>query len=309
MRVYQDYRNTLMRTGSDFVEAKKNRTTKSASIIGLFVVAIIWGSTFTANKIALGALTPLSLMAIRFTLAFVIMVTIFRKKFVGIRLKDLRGGILCGISLFLAFILQTYGLLYTNAGKQAFLSGAYVIAVPFLTWITFKAKPSLKVYLGTVICFLGIALISLQPGFKIELGDFMTIVSSLFFAAQIVIAGYFVKSENPAVMSTVQFGVMGGLSFVAALLIGDFAFLSIGKNMFAISSLSVTYLGIIGTAVAYYLQILCQKYASPTTTSIILSLEAVFGAILAMIILGEAFTLRIIVGAIAIFVAILISEL
>ena len=152
-------------------------------------------------------------------------------------------------------------------------------------------------------------MISLQSGFKIELGDFMTIVSSLFFAAQIVIAGYFIKSENPAVMSTVQFGVMGGLSFVAALLIGDFAFLSIGKNMFAISSLSVTYLGIIGTAVAYYLQILCQKYASPTTTSIILSLEAVFGAILAMIILGEAFTLRIIVGAIAIFVAILISEL
>ena len=60
-------------------------------------------------------------MAVRFTLAFVIMVTIFRKifrkKFVGINLKDLRGGILCGISLFLAFILQTYGLLYTNAGK------------------------------------------------------------------------------------------------------------------------------------------------------------------------------------------------
>lgn len=60
----------------------------------------------------------------------------------------------------------------------------------------------------------------------------MTIVSSLFFAAEIVIAGYFVKSENPAVMSTVQFGVMGGLSFVAALLIGDFAFLSIGNNIF-----------------------------------------------------------------------------
>ncbi len=83
----------------------------------------------------------------------------------------------------------------------------------------------------------------------------------------------------------------------------------IGKNIFAISSLSVTYLGIVGTAIAYYLQILCQKYASPTTASIILSLEAVFGAILAMIILGEAFTLRIIVVAIAILVAILISEL
>lgn len=309
MKVYQGCRYTLMRTGSDFVIVKRNRTTKFASIIGLFVVAIIWGSTFTANKIALGALTPLSLMAVRFTLAFVIMVTIFRKKFVGIRLIDLRGGILCGVSLFLAFILQTYGLLYTNAGKQAFLSGAYVIAVPFLTWMTFKNKPSVKVYFGTVICFLGIALISLQPAFKIELGDMLTIISSLFFAAQIVIAGFFVKSDNPAVMSTVQFGVMGGLSFTVALLIGDFKYLSIEKNMIAVSSLSVTYLGIVGTALAYHLQIICQKYASPTTTSIVLSLEAVFGAILAMIILGEIFTLRIIIGAIAILAAILISEL
>lgn len=66
------------------MEAKINRTMKLASIFGLFVVAIIWGSTFTANKIALEALTPLSLMAVRFTLAFTIMVTIFRKKFVGI---------------------------------------------------------------------------------------------------------------------------------------------------------------------------------------------------------------------------------
>ena len=83
-------------------------------------------------------------------------------------------------------------------------------------------------------------MISLQSGFKIELGDFMTIVSSLFFAAEIVIAGYFVKSENPAVMSTVQFGVMGGLSFVAALLIGDFAFLSIGNNIFPKSRSKLT---------------------------------------------------------------------
>lgn len=291
------------------MDAKKNRTKKVASIVGLFVVAIIWGSTFTANKIVLNTLTPMSLMAVRFTLAFVIMSVIFRKRFNGLKFNDLKGGILCGISLFLAFILQTYGLLYTDAGKQAFLSGAYVIAVPFLTWFAFKKKPSLKVYLGTIICFFGIALISLQSGFKIEFGDLLTLISSLFFAAQIVIAGYFVKSEDPAVMSTVQFGVMGGLSFATALLIGDYAFLSITKNIFAISSVSLIYLGVVGTAVAYYLQILCQKYANPTTTSIVLSLEAVFGSILAVVILGEVFTMKMILGAVAILVAILISEL
>ena len=282
---------------------------KNASLIGLVLVAIIWGSTFTFNKMALYGLTPISLMATRFMIAFILMITIFRKKFKNIKFKNCIGGFLCGLALFLAFILQTYGLIYTTASKQAFLSGAYVIAVPFLTWFAFKKTPNLKTYLGTAICFYGISLLSFNSDMSINIGDVLTLVSSILFAAQIVIAGYYIDREDAAVMSTVQFGVIGILSTIFLFIMKDFSFITIITDITSPTSLSVFYLGIIGTATAYYLQILSQKYTSPTATSIILSMEAVFGTIIAVLILGDVITLKMIFGAIAILVAILISEL
>ncbi|MBB6218117.1 drug/metabolite transporter (DMT)-like permease [Anaerosolibacter carboniphilus] len=282
---------------------------KVTSLIGLFLVAIIWGSTFTFNKMALDGLTPISLMAARFMIAFIIMLIIFRKKFANISIENCTGGIFCGLALFFAFVLQTYGLMYTTASKQAFLSGAYVIAVPFLTWIAFKKRPSIKTYLGAAICFYGISLLSFNKDMSIGIGDTLTLISSVLFAAQIVIAGYYIEKEDAAVMATVQFGVMGVLSTVAVLIMKDVSFISLIADMTSPTSLSVIYLGIIGTAVAYYLQILCQRYTSPTATSIILSMEAVFGTLIAVAILGDVFTLKMIFGSIAILVSILINEL
>lgn len=288
---------------------KDNSYNRIMAIVGLFVVAIIWGSTFTANKIVLNHLTPLGLMAIRFMLAFIVMIVIFRKKFIGKSLKDFTGGALCGIALFIAFIFQTNGLLYTDAGKQAFLSGSYVIVVPFLTWMIFKSKPSLQTYAGAALCFYGISLLSLNSDFSISIGDSLTLFSSIFFAAQIVIAGYFIDKEDPAVMSTVQFGVMGILSLIAVIFKGEVGQLVIVKDIFSTTSIAILYLGVVGTAVAYYLQILCQKNASPTTTSIVLSLEAVFGTIIAIFVLGDVFTGKMAIGAVLILASILLTEI
>ncbi|MGB5823136.1 MAG: DMT family transporter [Proteocatella sp.] len=280
-----------------------NRHKRLISSLGLLLVALIWGSTFTLNKIALDSMSPISLMAARFILAFIVMLAIFRKKFRNITIKNCIGGILCGIALFLAFILQTYGLVYTTASKQAFLSGTYVIFVPLLTWICFKKMPAKKVYLGVFICFLGISLLSVNDDFTMNIGDVLTLISGIMFAAQILVAGHFVKTEDPAVMSTVQFGVTGILAAIVALFLGDFGFLNAGDAI-----IPVIYLGLFGSAAAYYLQILCQQFTSSSTTAIILSMETVFGSLLAVFFLKEIFTLRMIVGSIAILVAIIISE-
>ncbi len=287
-----------------------SRKQKLGAIAGLFAVAIIWGSTFTVNKMALDTLTPISLMAGRFFVAFVLMLAIFHKRFKGLGVKDCMGGILCGISLFLAVMLQTYGLLYTDAGKQAFLSGSYVICVPFLTWLVFKKRPRLRVYLGAGLCFFGISLLSLNESFRIGLGDSLTLISSVLFATQIVIAGFFISREDAAVMSTVQFGVMGLLSLLTVLLLRDGSlFTQATTHLFSPAIFAIVYLGVLGTAVAYYLQIYCQKYTAPTTTSIILSMETVFGSLIAVAVLGDVFSIKMVLGAVAILASVLIAEL
>ena len=74
------------------------------------------------------------------------------------------------------------------------------------------------------------------------------------------------------------------------------------------SIMGVLYLGVFSTTVAFLLQTVCQKDVSETKSAIILSLESVFGTILSVIILHEVLTIRMVIGCLVIFSAIIISE-
>jgi drug/metabolite transporter (DMT)-like permease len=65
---------------------------------------------------------------------------------------------------------------------------------------------------------------------------------------------------------------------------------------------------IFGTIIAYGLQIICQKYISEMKTSVILSLESVFGTLLSVILMHDPFTKIMLLGCIIIFLGILTSE-
>lgn len=62
------------------------------------------------------------------------------------------------------------------------------------------------------------------------------------------------------------------------------------------------------TGVCYFLQALGQKYTSPQTASIILTLESVFGTLFSVVFYHERLSLKTVSGFALIFAAILISE-
>lgn len=272
--------------------------------LGLMTTALIWGSTFPAGKYALQFMSPFYLMGFRFMLAFIIALILFRKKMFSTPLKGMTGGLIAGLAQFGGYILQIYGLQFTTAGKQSFLAAAYVIMVPFLTWLVFKKSPSVKAYVGTAICLWGISLITLTDNLTIGLGDSLTLLSSGLYGVHIVVTGYYADKQDAGVFTTVQFGVGG----VLALLMG-LAFSPLPVIEFNGGLLAIVYLAVFGSFVAYYLQTVCQKYVKPSVTSIILSMEAVFGSLLAVVLLGEPFTAKMMLGAAAIMAAIWISEL
>ena len=270
----------------------------------LLLVALLWGTTFVGGKYALNYFTPLYIISIRFIMAFTMMALGFKKEFKTLTKKDLKGGIIVGTVLFIAFATQLIALQYTEAGKQAFLAGTYVVMVPFISWWLHKKKPDNSSFVGAFICFLGIGLLTLNESLTIGFGDSLTLFSSLFFAGHIISNGYFVDEIGPVKLTIVQFGTVAVLSTVSALILEPFPTQIAPNGIFA-----VLYLGILCTGVAYFLQTIGQKYALSTHTAIILSLEAVFGSILALIVLGEVFTFKMVLGCISILAAILIIEL
>ena len=282
-------------------ELKKRRL---YSNLALFLVAFLWGTTFTVSKYAFAYFTPVYMIAFRFTIGVLAMCIFFWKKISKITLKDLKGGIIVGIIFFIAFVTQLIALQYTEAGKQAFLAATYVVMAPFLYWIIYHKKPDFRTLAGAFICFLGIGLLTLNASLSISFGDGLTLFSSLFFALHIMFNGYFVEKQDPVILSTVQFAVVAIISWIFAFFFEPFP-TAIGFEGIA----SVLYLGIFCTGLAYFLQTAAQRYTLATHAAIILSLESVFGILLAVVMLGEVFTLRMLMGCITIFGAILITEL
>ena len=272
--------------------------------LALFSATLICGSSFFIMKNTLDSIPVFYLLAIRFTAAAVILALFFFKRLQKYFSKDIliRGSIL-GAFLFLAYVSQTIGLTTTTPGKNAFLTTAYCMIVPFLYWGYTKVRPDVYNISAAVICVAGIGLISLDGNFNMSIGDALSLLSGLFYALHIVAVAGFSKKADIFVLTILQFAFAAGYSWICALIF-DQPPTAFSPN----SILSLVYLCVFATTLALLLQNIGQKHTHAATASIILSLESVFGVLFSILFYHETLTLKIAVGFLLIFIAVLISE-
>ena len=281
----------------------KDNFKKYLSDISLFFVAVVWGGGFIAVKDTLTTVTPMLMLSIRFIIASVVMYILFYKKMGKIDNTDLKKGSIVGIFLYLAFGFQTYGLQFTTASKQGFLTAIYVVVVPFLYWILYKKTPKKKVFIGSALAIVGIGLIGLQGSVSINIGDSLTLICAILFAMHIISVEYFANDMNIYKLAFIQIVVVAILSTISAILTEP-----ITLNLTTRAWYSILFLAIFSTFLCFTVQTIAQKYTSSSHASILMSLESVFGAIFGVVLLGETMTPIMILGCFLIFVAILIVE-
>ncbi|OYT14797.1 MAG: EamA family transporter, partial [Bacteroidetes bacterium 4572_77] len=279
----------------------KDNFKKYLSDISLFFVAVVWGGGFIAVKDTLTTVTPMLMLSIRFIIASVVMYILFYKKMGKIDNTDLKKGSIVGIFLYLAFGFQTYGLQFTTASKQGFLTAIYVVVVPFLYWILYKKTPKKKVFIGSALAIVGIGLIGLQGSVSINIGDSLTLICAILFAMHIISVEYFANDMNIYKLAFIQIVVVAILSTISAILTEP-----ITLNLTTRAWYSILFLAIFSTFLCFTVQTIAQKYTSSSHASILMSLESVFGAIFGVVLLGETMTPIMILGCFLIFVAILI---
>lgn len=278
---------------------------KNIGKIGLMFVAIIWGTGFVATSLALENYTPYQILAIRFTVAFVILLVLNMNKLKTLSKKTMARGSILGVALFLAFAFQTVGLQYTTASKNAFLTAVNVVIVPFLSFLILKKKLPIKNFIGSFVTLLGIGLLSLTSSIGgFNLGDSLTLICAIFFALQIFITDLFIDQEEAWALMLLQMGTASLLSW-GTIFITKEAMPSIQM----VHLLPVLYLGIASTLLAYFLQTVSQKYTTSSEAAIILSTEAFFGMLGSAMLLGEKISINMLAGAVLIFIGILIVEL
>ncbi len=270
----------------------------------LFATAIIWGSTFVVVKGATDTMPTNFIIALRFTVGSLVLGIIFRKKLKLIDKDYIIAGLVMGVSLWSSFIVQVIGLsLDTTPGKSAFLTAIYCVVVPFLYWIIFKDRPDKFNFLAAFICIIGIGMVSLDEGLKVSFGDFLTLIGGILSAINIVFIAYYCKNKDEYLLTFLQTTVVALISWIATITMKSYP-TTYSQSAF----LGVLYLGVFATAVCFAFQSIGLKHTSTTSASIILSLEAVFGVLFSILIYHEEVTIKLAVGFLLIFIAVIISE-
>lgn len=269
----------------------------------LICTTLIWGTSFVVLKSALDSITPLWVLSIRFGGAALIMLLAAVPMLKKLDAQYIKGGVLMGVCLATAYTVQTYGLVYTTPGKNAFLTATYCILVPFLYWLIFGKKPDKYNISAAVICIVGMGFVCLNKDLSVNMGDMLTVLCGLFYGLHIIVTARYVEGREPLLLTMLQFAVAAVLCLVFALL-----FEPIPESIPSSSCWGIVYLTVMCTGVCFFLQTVGQKYTPPSAAAVIMTLESVFGTALSVILGQETLTAGIILGFGLIFTAILISE-
>ena len=272
----------------------------------IIAATIIWGSSFVIVKDVTNSMPPAWILAVRFTVAAIIMAVAFLKyRKLYFERSHVGFGLLFGLAMFLAYYTQTIGITDTTPGKNAFLTGTYCVIVPFLAWALVRRRPNRYNIVAAVLCIVGIGFISLDGSLTMRFGDAMTLVCAVFYALHIILVSQFAQGRNIYVLTMWQFvGVAACSLFVGGLFesMPDWAALPMD------CWISLAYLAIACTTVALLFQNIGQAHLPPASAALLLSLEAVFGVAFSVALGAETLTLRIVLGFALVFAAIVISE-
>ncbi len=278
--------------------------------LSLALVALVWGATFVVVKRALGEISTLCFLALRFSLASLCMMAIFWRPFrmAGRKqlIRGLAGGAVAGIFLWLGYVLQTFGLKYTTAGKSGFLTGFYIALVPLISALIYRRWPQRRELAGVAIATAGMAVLTLPAAgsaFHINLGDLLTLGCAAVFAMHLLVLGYYSQREVFQAVALGQIACSAVLSTAAL----TFEPPHIIWSAYVVFAIVLT--AVFATALAFALQTWGQKYTSPTRTALLFSLEPVFALITAVLIGREALTRAALVGGALILAGILAVEM
>ncbi len=276
----------------------------------LLLSVALWGSSFALTKPLLDSMGVFTFMASRFVIGGVILIIALTVlgKFKPDK-QQLKGGIVTGILLFLAFIFHTYGLKYTTVAKNAFIVGSNVVFVPIILTLVMKQAQSKLVWISTLVALVGLALVTLdgkQGGLNI--GDLITVVGTIIVAFYILKVETYVKNGNPLNIATIQVMTVGLLSLVPAFIfespVADLSLQALTPLM--IRNISILSLGC--TSIAYLMANYAQSIVSASRTALLYVFEPIFGAFLGWFLLGEVVGIQGIIGALLITVATIMPQ-
>jgi len=286
---------------------------KTISFVCLVACTFIWGTTFIAQDTGMDNIGPFTFNSVRFFVGFLVVspfVLLFEKKKVNAQIKPKINEfykliIPVGIFLFLATVFQQVSLLYTDVANSAFFTIFYVPMVPIIIYFLFSDKLHWSIWPSALACVIGGYFLSDISDANIRFGDGLVIIGALFWALHIIYIGKIIDQfDLPFFIAMLQNLVVATLSFLLVMIFEEIDFSKI-----KLETAEILYAGILSGGVAFALQLFGQRNISAAPAAIVMSLEGIFAAIAAWIILNQILGLDNVIGCALILFGVLFSQL
>ena len=287
-------------------------STQLKGSLALAAAAFVWGMAFSAQSNAMRYVQPFTFVFLRSTITSLILFAaapLFRRLSGGAgndappMREHIRPGIIIGLFLVLATILQQVGLVYTTPAKSGFVTALYMIIVPLLgLFVGRRVRPLL--WLGLGMSLAGMALLCIGDDLSVNIGDLYTLGCAFMFSFQILAVAHYAPKLDVLKLSALQFATAAVVSGVAA-----FAFETPRVEGMLACWTSILYVAVCSGAIGYTLQMVGQKYADPTLASLLMCLESVFAALGGWVLLGQALSARELIGCALMLAASVIAQL
>ena len=255
----------------------------------LLAASFFWGTTFVAQILGMEGLGPYTYAAARFALGVLFIGALWflyrdkraEQRRAGTFRSGFRAGIPVGLAMFVGVTLQQVALLYTTAGKTAFISTVYIVLVPLAAVLLGQRVRAVQ-WGGAVLAFAGVYFLSAHGETTINTGDLLVLICSFFWMAQILLIDRYARAVDAIELCFMQMIICTIGSAVLAAIYESFAWSDIWG-----AAVPILYAGLFSCGVAYTCQILGQAYVEPTQAAILMSTEAIFAAVAGWIVLGE----------------------
>lgn len=275
----------------------------------LLTAALIWGTAFVAQKVGNGMIGPVLFVAGRFTLSALLLIPLaVREARVStpLRRQDWLLGGTIGVVLCALATLQQIGLTITSVTNAGFITSLYIAFVPFIGWLIVRAAIRPLVLGGVAVSLLGAWLLA-GPGQAtgLSFGDILVLISAIITSLHIVLVSLFLKTVNrPFFLSFMQYSVTAVLAGVIG-----FSVETTNWQLAQGALPTILYAGLLSGGVGFTLQIVAQRYTPATEAALIMSLESVFAAIAAAVLLGERLTMTAGIGCGLVLLGVVMVEI
>ena len=273
----------------------------------LLLVAIFWGTSYGLTKDALMYVGMFTFIGIRFGLTFLMLLPVLVRDFKQGKNQDWLRALPTGLVLSGIFVCEVSGVLYTSATNAAVLISLSMILTALAETLINRSRVPSSLWLMGMLSCVGVLLLSLHSGFKMSfnLGDGLILLAAIGRAIMVTLTKRLTHNRSITMLSLTA--IQSLVVTIMAIIVGWFSHEPIAWSSFTQPAfwLISLYLVLMCTLFAFFAQNLAISRTSPTRVALLMGSEPLFGALFAMLWLGESLSLIQWLGALLIIASVM----